>query len=81
MVGVAHLSFYQVDNTQPTCGVREVTPSLTLRALDAVLVMEEVIDVIDSFEPALLIPEGGSPDPECIIQLPGLYFRGDLLTL
>lgn len=66
---------------KPTCGVKELIPSLTLRAPEAALMIEEFMEVIDSLEPALFIPVGGRPAPECITQLPGLYLRGDLLTL
>lgn len=59
---------------QPTFGVREFTPNLTLRTLDATLV-KDAIEFIDSLEPALLIPAG-----ECITHAPGLCFDGDLLT-
>ena len=57
-----------------------MTPSLTLRTLDAALVFEAK-DVIDSLELVLFKPEGGSPGPECTTQAEGLYFEGDLLTL
>uniref|UniRef100_A0A1Y1K353 Uncharacterized protein n=1 Tax=Photinus pyralis TaxID=7054 RepID=A0A1Y1K353_PHOPY len=50
------------------------------RVLEAVLVIEDVIDNIDSFEPVRFIPEGGRRAPECMAQFPGLYFKGDLLT-
>lgn len=69
-----------INNTQPTLvGLNELTPSLTLLALDAALVNDK-LELIDSFEPALLNPDGGIPGPECITQEPGLCFDGDLLT-
>lgn len=59
---------------QPTFGVREFTPNLTLRTLDVALV-KDTIEFIDSLEFTLLIPGA-----ECITQAPGLCFDGDLLT-
>lgn len=67
-------------NPQPTFGVKDVTPNLTLLTPDVVLVLE-VIDVIDSLELVLFNPDGGKPDPECTTQAPGLCLDGDLLTL
>lgn len=80
MVGVAFKNLFQ-NNTQPTlvAGVKEFTPSLTLLALDAALV-NETLELSDSFEPALLKPDGGIPGPECITHKPGLCLEGDLLT-
>lgn len=81
MVGVAFSrELYKENNTQPTLvGLNEFTPSLTLLALDAALVNEK-LELSDSFEPALLNPDGGMPDDECTTQEPGLCFDGDLLT-
>lgn len=68
------------NNTQPTLvGLNEFTPSLTLLALDAALVNDK-LELIDSFEPALLNPDGGIPCAECTTHVPGLCFDGDLLT-
>lgn len=51
-------------NTQPTLGVNEVTPSLTLLTLDAALVIDK-LESMDSFELVRFsIPEGGRPEDE-----------------
>lgn len=72
---MVHYSLNQLPiKHQPTFGVREVTPNLTLRTLDAALV-KDAIEFMDSFEFARLIPVD-----ECTTHAPGLCFDGDLLT-
>lgn len=77
MIGVAWYIIVQIIfliKHQPTLGVREFTPNLTLRTLEVALV-KDANEFIDSLEPALFIPGA-----ECITHAPGLCFEGDLLT-
>lgn len=73
--------YYKIatNNTQPTLGARDVTPSLTLLTLDAALVIDR-FDNMDSLELVRFSPVGGRPLPECTWQAPGFTLEGDLLT-